>query len=136
MDLLTTSRELKGYDEEIIILKETNDLFKYSLSNYLYEIENAILDRTGYYIDLYEAKWKFNSGLSKSVKYLMISHNVIYSMTIDTKNKYLIVNMRIGRDEWLITGYEEIGGHYFNFSLIETFRSFCKLLDKENNEDE
>ena len=74
----------KGCIEEIVIIYETNDILKYSLSNSLDNIETAIYARTGCKINLEQGLWKLNPDLSISIKHLMNFYNVNYSMTSDT----------------------------------------------------
>jgi hypothetical protein len=125
----------KGCIEEIVILDETKDVLKYSCSNSLDNIKTAIYARTGHNVNLKNALWKLNPQLSISIKHLMNSHNVNYSMTTDIKGerKYLVVNMRIG-DNWFITGYDEIDGKFFNWEFIRTFNLATKMaIDMLNN---
>jgi hypothetical protein len=113
----------------MVILNETNEVYKYSFSNNLDNIRTAIFARTGQNINLEKAVWKQNRGLSISVKHLMNFHNVNYSMTTDTKDdvKFIAVNMRVG-DKWFITSYDEINGRFFAWDKIETFRLMIKLI--------
>jgi hypothetical protein len=127
MKILTIPKEQNGYIDEIVILDETKEVYKYSLSNNLDEIKIAIYARTGRNINLERAIWKLNPKLSISVKHLMNSHNVTYSMTTDTKdNIKLIINMRVGND-WYITVYEEIKNKLINCELIRTYTKAFKI---------
>ena len=94
MNSLTVSKTHTGYHEEFVILDGTKDMYKYTLSNNLDDIRTAIFARTGYNINLNKATWSINPNLSISVKHLMNSHQVKFSMTTDTKNneskKYLL----------------------------------------------
>jgi len=116
---LSVPRGDKGFIEETIILKETKNLLKYTLSNSLDTIRMAISSRTGHNIDLKEAIWTLNPGLSVSVKHLMNSHNANFSMTTDIKDevKFIVINMRVG-DNWFITGYDEIDNKLFNWEFM------------------
>jgi len=119
----------KSCIEKMVILDKTRDLLKYSLSNSLDDIQIAIYSRTGYNVNLEKAVWKLNPGLSISVKHLMNSYNVNYSMTMDIKdkaNKFVVVNMRVG-DKWFITGYDEINNKLVNWELIRTLTRAVKI---------
>jgi len=118
----------KGCIEEMVILDKTRDLLKYSLSNSLDDIQIAIYSRTGHNVNLEKAAWKLNPGLSISVKHLMNSHNVNYSMTVDIRDKikFVVVNMRVG-DRWFITGYDEINNQLINWELILTLIKANKI---------
>jgi hypothetical protein len=119
----------KGCIEEMVILNETKDVLKYSFSNSLDDIRIAIYARTGHNINLEKAVWRLNSRLSISVKHLMNSHNVIYSMTtnIRDKVKFVIVNMRVG-DKWYITGYDEIEGEIYSWDLLNSLSRALKIV--------
>jgi hypothetical protein len=132
---LTVPTWEKGCIDEMVILDETKDVLKYSFSNSLDNIKTAIYARTGNNVNLKNALWKLNPELSISVKYLMNSHNVNYSMTTDIKEgrNFLVVNMRVG-DNWFITGYDEINGRFFNWELIRTYKLAAKTaIDMLNN---
>jgi len=109
-----------GCIEEMVILNETNNLYKYSLSNSLDNIRKAIYLRTGHNINLENASWKLNKELSNNVKHLMNSHNVIYSMTTDIRDniEFVAVNMHVG-DNWYITGYDKIKNKFVNWEIID-----------------
>jgi hypothetical protein len=74
---------------------------KYSLSNRLEDIEQAIYARTGKTISLSNVQWSLNTGLSGNVKASMNKHNVNYSMTIatDYSGRYFTVNKK-GNGGW------------------------------------
>jgi len=129
MNSLSIPTWKKGCIEEMVILNETNEVYKYSFSNSLDNIRTAIYARTGHNINLEKAVWKQNRGLSISVKRLMNFHNVNYSMTTDIKDdvKFIAVNMRVG-DKWFITGYDENDGKFYNWHLSDT-RILYKLID-------
>ena len=137
MNFLTASKEQKGYAEEMVILNETKKLFKYSLSNSLDDIKIAIYERTGCNINLEYARWKINPRLSISVKYLMNTHRVNYSMTTDIreKTKFIVINMRVG-DNWFITGYDEINGVFYNWDIIKTLSKVIDLIKDHFSEDD
>jgi len=119
---LTVPTWNKGCIEEMVILDETKQVLKYSFSNSLDDIKTAIYDRTGHDVDLELAFWRINPELSITVKKLMNSHNVNYSMTtcVRGKTNFLVVNMRVG-DVWFITAYDKIKGTFFNRELIESY---------------
>ena len=129
MDSLTTYKHHNGYAEEMVVLDETKEVFKYTLSNSLDDIKIAIYARTGCNINLNKAAWKLNTGLSISVKHLMNSHNVNYSMTTDTrkKSRFIAINMRVG-DKWFVTGYDEISGVFYNWEYLKTFKETIDFL--------
>ncbi|MCL2793042.1 MAG: hypothetical protein FWD87_08110 [Spirochaetaceae bacterium] len=87
--------------EEKITLEETGQLLKYSLSNDLNDIKNAIYERTGYSINLDDVIPKLNPYLSVSVKQLMNKYNANFSMTTSRKDNAICVwiNRRVV-DEW------------------------------------
>jgi len=126
---LTIPTWQKGCIEEMVIHNETNEIYKYSFSNSLDNIRTAIYSRTGHNINLENALWKLNHELSISVKHLMNSHNVNYSMTTDIidKIKFIAVNMRVG-DNWYITGYDEINGKFYDWHLFDSIEIFRKLI--------
>ncbi|WP_461246806.1 hypothetical protein [Treponema sp. R6D11] len=131
---LTVPTWQKGCIEEMVILDETRNVFKYSFSNSLDNIKTAVFARTGINIDLEEAKWQQNHKLSISVKKLMNSYNVNYSMTTDIKDidnkKFIIINMRVG-DDWYVTGYEEEYGEFFSWEMLRILELF-DLIKKSN----
>ena len=131
MNVLTTSKEHKGYLEEMVVLDETKKAYKYSLSNSLDDMRIAIYARTGCNINLNNAKWELNTRLSISVKHLMDTHGVNYSMTTDIKEKsrFIVVNMRVG-DKWFITGYDEIKGKFYDWDLIQTYTKAVEIIEK------
>lgn len=116
--LLTVPTWQDGCIEEMVIIDETNEVYKYSFSNNLDNIREAIYARTGKNINLEEALWKQNNKLSISVKRLMNFHNVNFSMTTDTMGKvrFVEVNMRVG-DKWFNTGYDENKGKFENWYI-------------------
>jgi hypothetical protein len=118
----------RGSIEKLVILDGRKEILKYSLSNSLDDIKIAIFVRTGYNINLENAAWKLNPKLSISVKHLMDSHDVNYSMTtyIREKVRFVVINMRVG-DNWFITGYEEINGKFYNWELIHTYSKAMKI---------
>jgi hypothetical protein len=122
-NLLTIPTWQKGCIEEMVILDETNEVYKYSFSNSIDDIKTAIFDRIDQEIDLEMAKWKLNSKLSKSVKHLMNYHNVNFSMTTDIKGKvkFIEVNMRVG-NKWFNTGYYEINGEFLSWHYLNIFK--------------
>jgi hypothetical protein len=136
-----------GCIEETVILKETGEVYKYTFSNSLDAVKIAICSRIGKNnIDLENAVWRQNPNLSISVKNSMNTHNVNYSMTINTKGeeRYVYVNMRVG-DKWYITSYMGIGGKFVDrfqcdqyrllINCINIFRETVEDLCKDMNDD-
>jgi hypothetical protein len=107
MNLTTTTS--KDYFEQDIYI-ESIGVLKYSLSNNIETIRNAVFTRTGKkdinFIDTYG--WQLNFNLSENVKKAMNKLNVNYSMTFYTDGNYqvLIINKRSGSN-WYIVVYEE-----------------------------
>ena len=101
---------------------------KYSLSNSLDMIKEAIINRTGLSVDLDSAKWTVNRGLSKKVINLMNQHQVKYSMTdyLDKEIRHIVINKHDG-DEWHIANYFEIGEYILTKEEINEFISSKKL---------
>jgi len=130
-NLLSIPTWQKGCIEEMVILDETKEVFKYSFSNSLDNIRTAIYARIGKNINLEKAVWKQNTRLSISVKHLMNFHNVNYSMTTDVIDnlKYVVVNMRVG-DKWYITGYDEIEGKFYAWQFLDMIKLLRKLNDQ------
>jgi len=129
MNLLSIPTWQRGCIEEMVILNETNEVYKYSFSNSLDNIRTAIYAITGHNINLEKAVWKQNRGLSISVKHLMNFHNVNYSMTTDIRDdvKFVAVNMRVG-NKWFITGYDEDNGKFYNWHLSDS-RNLRKIIN-------
>jgi hypothetical protein len=98
-----------GYMEEEIYVEDFG-LLKYSLSNDLLVIVNAVADRARYIIDdpINTVVWVLNPDLSENVKKSMIKHGMNYSMTIIPEGivKVVIINRRMDNN-WFITAYEE-----------------------------
>jgi len=126
----------KGYIEEVVILKETKNLLKYTLSNSLDTIRTAVFSRTGHNLDLKKTIWKLNPELSISVKHLMNSHNVNYSMTTDVRDKvkFVVINMRAG-DNWFITGFDEIEKFLINWEYLRIYSRAVNYTIKTLNDD-
>ena len=123
----------KGCIEEMVILEETNELYKYSLSNNLDDIEISIYARTGCNVNLNNARWKLNPSLSISVKHMMDKHQANFSMTADGETgsgkKFVAINMRAG-NLWFITGYDEVNGYLVRWDLLESFKMTIKYIEK------
>jgi hypothetical protein len=87
--------DVTSKEEDIYVGYDFGTL-KYSLSNRLGDIEQAIYARTGKTISLSNVQWTLNTGLSENVKASMNEHNVNYSMTVssDYTGRYFIVNKR------------------------------------------
>ena len=134
---LTTKSKL-GYAEEYIVVKRKNSknnlLLNYSLSNSLEDIKIAIYARTGQIINLNSAFWEINTDLSVSVKHLMNSHHVNYSMTIagDENDRVLVVNMRVG-DNWFFTEYIILNGKFIGKDSM--FKIFARYYNENNIND-
>ena len=90
-------------------------LLKYSLSDDFNLIISAICIRTGIknINTNNDIEWTLNTGLSESVKTLMIKHNVEYSMTIykEGRNRKIIINKRKG-DQWFFVFFNEKSGRF------------------------
>jgi len=135
-----TTKEKLGYAEEYIVVKHDNpkyDLFlNYSMSNNLDDIKIAIFARTGQVVNLDNAYWRLNTKLSVSVKHLMNSNHVNYSMTVfgEEKERLIVVNMRVA-DKWFVTDYREIEGEFLgtDFTLKHLIKLYWKHFD--DNED-
>ena len=134
MDNISSTLGNNGYIDETIILEEFNEIFKYSLSNNLDNIKDAIKKRTSHILELDNVKWEMNYSLSENVKKTMNKLNLDYSMTIVNGRKiyYIIINMRAGNNKWLLTGFEKINNEYYSFSLIESFKQFYKILNNNS----
>lgn len=139
---LTVPNTQKGYFNEIVIFDDTNELYKYSFSNSLDDIEVAIYARTGCEIKLRKATWLINDNLSVKVRQLMSDHNLKYSMTTYTVNKrnFFAVNMRCG-DLWFIAKYEEIfikneGSKYYDYNISNTMEFTINSLQEWASEDD
>jgi len=136
-----TTKEQLGYAEEYIVVKHDNPkydlLLNYSLSNNLDDIKIAIFARTGKIVNLDKAYWQLNSKLSVSVKHLMNSHHVNYSMTIFGVNKErtIVVNMRVA-DKWFFTDYKEINGEFLgtDYTFKQLARLYWKYFNDEDDE--
>jgi len=121
--LFLTPKDKLGYAEEYIVVKYENPkdnlLLNYSLSNSIDDIKIAIYARTGQVINLDTAYWQINNKLSVSVKHLMNSHNVNYSMTIfgEENDRKIIVNMRVG-DKWFCTDYIEFEEYFIGRDFL------------------
>ena len=119
-----SSKSAKGqacFEENIYV--EDFGLLKYSLSNDIDLIQDAIIMRTGNsdtsFIHRYG--WRLNPVLSENVKKVMNKHNVNYSMTYFIREGYwsLVINKRDG-GKWYFTGYEQ--------ELRETFDHTVKTV--------
>jgi hypothetical protein len=103
--------------EENIVLREDGQRWKYSLSNNLDEIRDAIYKRVRIKIDKIEdVEWEINLKLSQDVKDLMQKYNVVYSMTAFFKND--IVNVVINKrekEQWLFFGGVIFNDEFFSY---------------------
>jgi len=99
----TQEKQKNSIEEDIYI--ETIGLLKYTLSNNIYIILNAITRLSGVTIpdSANEIPWFKNTRLSENVKYSMNKHNMKYSMTLYYTDSYIhiVINKRIGND-WLL----------------------------------
>ena len=120
--LLINQKKVIEYIEEDINIDGFGTL-KYSLSNSLDEIKEAIIIRTGFSLDLNTIVWKQNYELSDKVINTMNGHNVNYSVTeyIKEKIKHIVINKR-NDDKWFYAYYYEING------LILTDEEINKLF--------
>jgi hypothetical protein len=90
-----------------IFIDDCNMLLKYSLSENIEGIEQAIKARTKQIWHGNSQNWQLNTELSEKVKNLMNKYNVNYSMTtyieyIEKRTiRFIIVNRRRG-DQWFI----------------------------------
>jgi hypothetical protein len=132
-----TPKDVLGYAEEHIVIKEFQELLNYSLSNSLDDIKIAIYARTGLNIDLDNAYWELR-GPCINVKHLMNKHHVDYSMTTwyDEKEKirYLFVHMRVG-DKWFLTEYNENNGFTYNYEKKLILIKLSDILDDPDIDD-
>ncbi|MCL2443817.1 MAG: hypothetical protein FWD13_10200 [Treponema sp.] len=91
------------------IFVEGIGLLRYTLSNDINIILDAIIKYTGYQISdsTDEIPWLINPKLSENVKRTMNKYNMNYSMTAFNLDYYkdIIINKRIG-NVWYIAGYE------------------------------
>jgi curved DNA-binding protein CbpA len=94
-------------EDEIFV--ENIGLLKYTLSNDITVIINAIIKQTkNYFPDtIDEIPWALNSYLSENVKKSMNKHNMNFSMTIYMEGsiKKITLNKRTGNN-WYIAAYE------------------------------
>jgi len=97
-------KERRYLESDIFI--ESYGVLRYSLSDDINIIKNAILKRTGKQI-CDEVEWSLNTGLSENVKRSMNMHNVNYSMTtyIEYSYRRVVINKRSGNN-WYIAAYE------------------------------
>ena len=143
-DKFITAKDYLGYAEEYLIINSENnkefELLKFSLSNSLDDIKNAIYARTGHNIDLDKAYWRQYIDLPVSAKHLMDSQHVNFSVTtmdVD-KGRLIIVIMRANKNKWFETKFFEMNGKIHSFGswfhyLAE--RRFPKdSADDENEE--
>ena len=105
----------KYLEEDIYI--EGYGLLKYTISNNLNIILDAIIKRTGKEIDdtVDSIEWTLNTGLSENVKKSMNKHNMNYSMTTFFRGpvRYVIINKRAGK-KWYIADYGMLCAEFFS----------------------
>ena len=97
-------------EEEIFI--EILGTLKYSLSNDLNKILNAIIKRTENKNTINSFEWRPNMIPSENIKRTMNKHDMNYSMTAfqDGPSKKVIIFKR-EKNNWYITGYEVHTGY-------------------------
>jgi len=112
-----------GCIEEMVILDETKEVYKYVFSNSLDDIKTFILNKISRKINLDIAKWESNPMISKSVKSLMNSHDVNFSMTTYEEDKLIVVKiyMRVG-DKWFRTSYYDINGEFLSWYDLDLYK--------------
>jgi len=134
-DSLVVPEWKNGCIEEIVVLDETKHVLKYTFTNSLDSIKTAIYSKTGCNISLKKALWKLNPDLSISVKHLMNSHNVNFSMTTFLRDnlKSIVINMRVG-DNWFITGFDEINGIYLNWEFLRIYLTAYNAFSSSNED--
>jgi hypothetical protein len=128
-----TPKDVFGYAEEHIVIKEFQELLNYSLSNSLDDIKIAVYARTGLNINFDYAYWQLNTDISTSVKRLMNKHRVTYSMTTwyeeeeeEERYRVLYVNMHVG-DQWFLAKF--FADNKDNtFKDIEQFKCCAKVF--------
>jgi len=100
--------KLERYLEKDIFV-ENKGLLRYTLSNSLDVILNAIIKRTGCLIPdkVNEIPWLINTNLSNNVKNAMNEYNMNYSMTTFKFGSLIIIgiNKKSGNN-WYFSGYE------------------------------
>jgi len=103
--------------EEEVYIAELDLNTKYSLSNSLDEIEEAVFLRAGHKVDLKCASWVTNSELAQCIRDLMDRHCVEFSMTHYFRGGFwrLAVNYKKG-DEWFYAAFIVV-----NDSLYDIF---------------
>ena len=137
---LTVPDTQKSYFDEMVISDETKDLYKYSFSKNLDDMEVAIYARTGCNINLKNATWRLINNLNVKIRHLMNTHGVDYSMvtySVDKKD-YLDVYMRSGK-KWLMAEYENFNEtDYYDWHLLMAMKHVLKIrseIDFKNEDD-
>ena len=122
----------KGVIEDEIFIGQyegdpEEDLFKYYLSNNLYEIETLINSKIiNIFPKLQEVNWEINTnGLAKKVKDMMNKLNKKYSMTIfydrnDKNIRHIAINKRTD-NEWFFYGGVIIANEYFSYEEVGAY---------------
>jgi hypothetical protein len=117
------------YMEEEIYVEDVG-LLKYSLSNDLMVIVNAIFNRTGYTIEdnIDAIEWDLNIVLSENVKKSMNKHNMNYSMTtfLEGSTRITSINKRDGND-WYYAAYEV----NTKYSEKKTSKSYNNIINEQ-----
>jgi hypothetical protein len=109
--------------------KEGGMSLTYYLSNSLDEIKEIIHKTIGGLTDVTDTldeKWELNHNLSKSVKDLMINHNVNYSMTFHSG---IVINRRFSDNWYFYDGISTNGGKKFH-SVAELRCKYMKLIQE------
>ena len=91
-------------------------ILKYSLSDSLDNIKEAIIIRTGFSLDLDRVNWTKNTGLSIKVKELMNKHKAKYSITdyMQDKFRHIVINKHDG-ENWYYASFYEINGYILTY---------------------
>ena len=122
---ISNQKESPEYMEKDIFIEDFG-LLKYSLSNDLNIIRNAMFMRTGQkFLDKIE--WRLNPYLSENVKRVMNKHHVNYSMTtyIEQSDIMLVINKRSGNN-W----YSAFFGEDQEYYAKDVSSSFYKNYNK------
>lgn len=132
----------KGYFDEMVIYDYNKNVYKYSFSKNIDNLEVAIYARTGISVDLKDVTWKFYDKLPVKVRHIMATHGVNYcAVTYLWENdNYLDVIMRSG-DRWFKADYIQFETSYQDLNLVKAMRLAMKWAregdaENENDDDE
>lgn len=116
--------------KEIFVIGQ-GKFYNYSLANHLNGMENAIIDKTGFKVNLNKSKWEKNPVLSISVKELMKEFHAKYSMTfwVNGDIRTIVVNWRYG-NSFYIKGFEEYKNNIFDWKLRYSMADVCFLFNQ------